>query len=780
MKRALSIPLLLLFCKLSVACTYTIALFDSDGDGWNGNTVSVIVGEDTVLSEVTIPDGLDSLSFTFEVYDSAFVLVDYTAGGSWPWENEYTVYNHWDMVVVEVESPGMSAPSDTSFVALCSLLQTTQLIYPIEGFINGRPYTAFFCTSVISAQLYHFQYSRDSLFFSDTVDMISTSMHSDYSDLMYFGTKYYVRVRTENDSLISAWSDVRSFYISAAPTYYDVTPHNGCGNVLLDTAINIIIGNTYGFDFDFQLEFDASPSMNSPSYLFFSSDSTYFPLPCLNFSTQYYHHFKMITSIDTSDWTINSYFITSHTISIISPNSCDPPEQVSLKFRIMKTPCAEKYEIALDTSSSFTCPVIYELYDSVPADYVQIGNLEFGAHYYWRARAMHSADTSEWSPYLDFCTLSKPSLYWPSDGMAVNTPDVWLNVQAVIGATGYIFETDTASDFTSPAYTYSSDPSHVIQINDLLFGQTYYWRAKAFNSADTSLWSDTWHFSVSDINICLHSPADASVNLPPKVKLSAVVVSGVNLYQYRLSEDSLFSPVNTVSLEHSSSYGYVLSPYLDFGVTYYWRARVCHTADTSVWSEIWSFDVVDSLMLLSPFDGTTNISVNPALSWQYWQYLSGYEVLLDTTYGFTDPAVFTTASYQNMLNLSGLEPMTTYYWKVRAFHPNDTSLWTAVWHFTTEEGVNTRSDLNDNRVDCYIKVYPNPSKGRITIETTLPAGKNGKVMVLGVTGALKREYLLHRGLNRFTFETAGWAKEAYVCSLVVEGKAVGSRKVVVE
>ncbi|MBU0763430.1 MAG: T9SS type A sorting domain-containing protein [Bacteroidetes bacterium] len=77
-------------------------------------------------------------------------------------------------------------------------------------------------------------------------------------------------------------------------------------------------------------------------------------------------------------------------------------------------------------------------------------------------------------------------------------------------------------------------------------------------------------------------------------------------------------------------------------------------------------------------------------------------------------------------------------------------------------------------------IYPNPSTGTVTVEATLPSLKTGKITVLDITGALKREFPLHGGLNRFTFETAGWAKGTYVCSLVVEGKAVGMRKVVVE
>ena len=52
-------------------------MYDSYGDGWNGNAVTVIVNGEIVISEATFDDGdFDSVTFEATNGDSYFSRVD--------------------------------------------------------------------------------------------------------------------------------------------------------------------------------------------------------------------------------------------------------------------------------------------------------------------------------------------------------------------------------------------------------------------------------------------------------------------------------------------------------------------------------------------------------------------------------------------------------------------------------------------------------------------------------------------------------------------------------
>ncbi|TVR42179.1 MAG: hypothetical protein EA392_00635, partial [Cryomorphaceae bacterium] len=73
-------------------CTYSICLYDTFGDGWNGGSATVTVNGIVVLSNITLATGAGPLCFNFAVPEGATIAVLYTAG-SWAFENHYTVFS---------------------------------------------------------------------------------------------------------------------------------------------------------------------------------------------------------------------------------------------------------------------------------------------------------------------------------------------------------------------------------------------------------------------------------------------------------------------------------------------------------------------------------------------------------------------------------------------------------------------------------------------------------------------------------------------------------------
>ncbi|MBQ6277182.1 MAG: hypothetical protein IJK62_10835, partial [Bacteroidales bacterium] len=219
-----------------------------------------------------------------------------------------------------------------------------------------------------------------------------------------------------------------------------------------------------------------------------------------------------------------------------------------------------------------------------------INNLFFGKTYYWRARAVCDAlnDTSAYSPVRTFTTAAYPALYSPSNGATLsNAASVTLQWYTVSGASGYLVELDTTSNFNSPVYmlsdTYTLTNNNTIAnkgINNLFFGKTYYWRARAVCDAlnDTSAYSPVRTFTTAAYP-ALYSPSNgATLSNAASVTLQWYTVSGASGYLVELDTTSNFnSPVymlsDTYTLTNNNTIANKGINNLFFGKTYYWRVR---------------------------------------------------------------------------------------------------------------------------------------------------------------------------------------------------------------
>lgn len=79
--------------NLTYACTHTVRLTDTYGDGWNGGIVKVQVNGVDVLTNVgsTFTSGAGPVDFTFNANTGDVIAVIETAAGSWPTEMRVTI-----------------------------------------------------------------------------------------------------------------------------------------------------------------------------------------------------------------------------------------------------------------------------------------------------------------------------------------------------------------------------------------------------------------------------------------------------------------------------------------------------------------------------------------------------------------------------------------------------------------------------------------------------------------------------------------------------------------
>jgi len=94
--------------NFNTSCTHTITLWDSYGDGWNGCTITVLVGGVPVLTNIGITTfSAGPLPFTFTASNGAPIQVTFSPG-SWIYEPYYTITNGAGTNLVTNWYPGSS------------------------------------------------------------------------------------------------------------------------------------------------------------------------------------------------------------------------------------------------------------------------------------------------------------------------------------------------------------------------------------------------------------------------------------------------------------------------------------------------------------------------------------------------------------------------------------------------------------------------------------------------------------------------------------------------
>jgi hypothetical protein len=92
--------------------------------------------------------------------------------------------------------------------------------------------------------------------------------------------------------------------------------------------------------------------------------------------------------------------------------------------------------------------------------------------------------------------------------------------------------------------------------------------------------------------------------------------------------------------------------------------------------------VPGNLTLTAPADGSTDQSISPTLTWETDENAESYDIEVATDSGFTS-IVVRGNSLSNSFGISGLNQVTTYYWRVKSKSPCGEGSFSSVFSFTT-------------------------------------------------------------------------------------------------
>lgn len=220
------------------------------------------------------------------------------------------------------------------------------------------------------------------------------------TSLLYFGTKYYWRVRARHSVDASSWSDVRAF--TTLNTFALRTPND----------------NSIGQDLNVQLRWDQVPGVKRYDYEFdetsaftnpvmYTTDTFRIPATDLLYGTKYYWRVRTRHEKDTSGWTVTRNFETQISPVLNKPDNNAINQPLKPEFTWDPIRGTMTYEIVVADNQAFEMPKVHEIIPEVSNAspiFKTLYNLNTNTLYYWRVRAAIEIDTSDWSEVRTFTT----------------------------------------------------------------------------------------------------------------------------------------------------------------------------------------------------------------------------------------------------------------------------------------------------------------------------------------------------------------------------------------
>ena len=445
------------------------------------------------------------------------------------------------------------------------------------------------------------------------------------------------------------------------------------------------------------------------------------------FGETYYWRVRAINAVDTTEWSVVRSFDVRDYVNLSSPAD-NSLQWAGLNLNWDSHSGVDFYEVQVDTvltfnSSAFQTQLETYLNSSNSNTDTQhyIDDLFFGETYYWRVRAINAVDTTEWSVVRSFDVRDYVNLSSPADN-SLQWAGLNLNWDSHSGVDFYEVQVDTVLTFNSSAFqtqleTYlnssnsNTDTQHFI--DDLFFGETYYWRVRAINAVDTTEWSVVRSFDVRDY-VNLYSPADFSVNVSTSgVNLNWDSHSGVDYYTLQWDTTNLFNSglLQTMTETYINSSNTNTDTYHNTGVLlanqiYFWRVKAINAVDTTAWSSrVFSTGptIIEPQVpvLVSPSNTSSIGTTATNLIWNSSLNALEYEVQYSEDVSFvTNASTITSATNEN---ITGLTNMSTYFWRVRGHTNGFYSDWSTVWSFNVDSVICTPtfSSLSASSCDSY-------------------------------------------------------------------------------
>jgi hypothetical protein len=372
---------------------------------------------------------------------------------------------------------------------------------------------------------------------------------------------------------------------------------------------------------------------------------------------------------------------------------------------------------------------------------------------------------------------------------AVQLDLIWGSVEF---AQQYELRLGTDSTFGTTVLHESTLVATTISVGPLQHGTVYFWQVRARNTLGAGPWSDRWTFrTIVAVPSAptLAGPPSGSSDISTTPTLAWHPVAQASTYDLQVSSDSTFvSDVRLMAMLTDTSHSVGM---LEHATTYYWRVRASNEAGSGDWSSFWSLTTVglpagppEVPVLASPANGASGITLTPLLQWERSTNAQTYNVQVAEDAGFTNVVVNSNAIPDTSFSIGPLQPLRTYYWRVRAMNETDTSLYSGEWQFTTttSDGVVSDRGVVPDRFGLEPN-YPNPFNPSTRLRFLLTESSPVTLSIYTLTG-VEVERLVEEELPAGTYET-WWNADnmptgVYLCRLVAGRSSAVQRLVLIK
>ncbi len=238
----------------------------------------------------------------------------------------------------------------------------------------------------------------------------------------------------------------------------------------------------------------------------------------------------------------------------------------------------------------------------------------------------------------------------------------------------------------------------------------------------------------------LANPLNNATNQDINPTLSWSSVTDATFYNLQVSTTVDFS----ASVDNYENISLLQAkPNLNENTKYFWRVNAANEYGKGPWSLVRNLTTkklaYSKVIALKPDDGATNVYEKTQFLWNKVADNGNYAIQIAKTNDFMTPVVEDKALSDTTYNVksSVLEPMTTYYWRVRYAGMNGPGAWSTVRSFWSSDP----SSVDGNRTISFneaITVYPNPFNGNLNISFNT---QNSNYIILGIYNSLGQKVL---------------------------------------
>jgi gliding motility-associated-like protein len=393
----------------------------------------------------------------------------------------------------------------------------------------------------------------------------------------------------------------------------------------------------------------------------------------LTAGTTYYYRVLAASSCDVSPYSATITFATLPVPIDPIATAATLPACTTSRLNWNVATGATSYRLDIATDAAFTAFV--PTYNNANVGNVLFRNvtgLTAGTTYYYRVLAVNTCGNSGYSNTVSFATNPRPVAPTATAGTAITCSSITANWTAVAGATSYRLDVSLLSDFsTFVAGNNNRNVGNVTTFNvtTLAPATTYYYRVLAVNACGSSVYSNTISGTTN--------PAPPAPTANPATTATCTgfranwaLVAGATNYRLDVSTASDFS--SFVTGYNNTSVGNVafrnvtgLTP----GTTYYYRVLATYPCGNSGYSSTITYATLPLPIAPTATAGTTATCTGFKANWAALPGATSYRLDVATDAAFAlFVSGYNNSNVGNVLsfNVAGLNPGTTYYYRVAA------------------------------------------------------------------------------------------------------------------